>query len=132
MSLKSLVTAGLLATAAFAYSGPAEAKTRIYLNFGPDCYGYDCGYGYGYGYPGPHRHYANPYYLHPRRYEPYRRVHRISCSEARSIVRNRGYRNVATRDCKGSTYSFRATRRGKVYIVSVSSRSGAIISVRRV
>jgi hypothetical protein len=124
------VTAGLLATAALTYSGTADAKTRIYLNFGPDCYGYGCGYGYGY--LGPHRHYANPYYLHPRRYDPYRSVVRISCGEARSILRSRGYRNIATRDCKGSSYSFRATRRGKVYIVAVSSRTGAIISVRRV
>ncbi|MFH2015887.1 MAG: hypothetical protein ABIK36_08775 [Pseudomonadota bacterium] len=63
---------------------------------------------------------------------PYYYYHedRISCSEARSIVRSEGFRNVKAIDCEGRQYQFRATYRGRRVIVIVSSRSGDILDVR--
>jgi hypothetical protein len=51
---------------------------------------------------------------------------RISCGEARARVRYSGYRNVATFECRGSTYTFEATRRGRDVIVYVDARNGAL------
>ena len=38
---------------------------------------------------------------------------RLSCGEAKARVRHSGYRNVATIECRGSTYTFEATRKGR-------------------
>jgi hypothetical protein len=51
---------------------------------------------------------------------------RLSCGEARSRVRNSGFRNVATIECQGRTYTFEATRRGRDVTVYVNSRTGAL------
>jgi hypothetical protein len=51
---------------------------------------------------------------------------RLSCGEARARVHYSGYRNVATIECRGSTYTFEATRRGRDVTVYVDSRNGAI------
>ena len=51
---------------------------------------------------------------------------RISCGEARAHVRHSGYRNVATIECRGSTYTFEATRKGRDVTVFVNARNGAI------
>ena len=50
---------------------------------------------------------------------------RLSCGEARSRVRNSGFRNVYTIECNGRTYTFEATRRGRDVTVFVDSRNGA-------
>jgi hypothetical protein len=52
---------------------------------------------------------------------------RMSCGEARARVRHSGYRNVATIECRGSTYTFEATRKGRDVIVLVNARSGALL-----
>jgi hypothetical protein len=49
---------------------------------------------------------------------------KISCTRAMSILRNHGYYNVGAVECRGKTYTFRATRNGKRYIMHVSSRNG--------
>ena len=51
---------------------------------------------------------------------------RISCGEAKARVRYSGYRNVATIECRGSTYTFEATRKGRDVTVYVNARNGAI------
>ena len=51
---------------------------------------------------------------------------RLSCGEARARVRYSGFRNVATIECRGSTYTFEATRKGRDVTVYVDSRNGAI------
>lgn len=58
-------------------------------------------------------------------------VERLSCREARSIVRSEGFRRVEAIDCEGSRYRFRATYRGRPVIVTISSRSGRILDVDR-
>lgn len=54
------------------------------------------------------------------------RRNRLSCAEARRLVRDYGYRNVATRDCSGRTYAFLATRRGFDVRVFVNARTGRV------
>jgi hypothetical protein len=51
---------------------------------------------------------------------------RLSCSAAKARVRHSGYRNVATIECRGSTYTFEATRRSRDVRVFVNSNTGAI------
>ena len=51
---------------------------------------------------------------------------RMSCGEAKARVRRSGYRNVDTVECRGSTYTFEATRRGRDVIVFVNSQNGAL------
>ncbi|MFN0194836.1 MAG: hypothetical protein ACKVP5_23140 [Aestuariivirga sp.] len=51
---------------------------------------------------------------------------RISCNQARRLVRNSGYRNVTTRECSGRTYTFNATRKGRNVLVYVNSRTGSL------
>ena len=46
--------------------------------------------------------------------------------EAKRIVRNNGFRNVATRECDGRTYTFTANRNGHRILVFVNSRTGAV------
>lgn len=51
---------------------------------------------------------------------------KMSCSAAKARVRNSGYRNVHTIECRGITYTFEATRKGRDVIVLVNSRTGAV------
>jgi hypothetical protein len=104
--------------AAVLVAASAEAKTKIHLGIGTPGYYYD------------------PYYDPPAYYDDdysygyvtsYRR-YRISCGEAKEMLRDRGYYRVRTRDCEGRSYSFLATKRGVPFIVRVSARSGEIIS----
>jgi len=52
--------------------------------------------------------------------------HRLSCGQAKARVRYSGYRNVATIECRGSTYTFEATRKGRDVTVFVNARTGAL------
>lgn len=49
---------------------------------------------------------------------------RLSCGEARRIVRANGFRGVSVRECDGRTYSFVGFRNGRSYIIYVNSRNG--------
>ena len=51
---------------------------------------------------------------------------RLSCGEAKWRVRHSGFRNVSTIECRGSTYTFDATRKGRDVIVYVNARNGAL------
>jgi hypothetical protein len=114
--MKSIIVASAFA-AALAVGLPvgAEAKTSVQIYLGVPHYGYRVGPDYrfrdGYG-----------WYL-PSAID---RGGRMSCGEARWRVRNSGFRNVSTIECRGRTYTFEATRRGRDVIVYVNSRTGAI------
>ncbi len=105
-------------TLAFAMPVAADAKTNVQIYFGVPHYSYQVGPDYrfreGYGW---------------YRYSGYNNEFnrgRLSCGEARRIVRNNGFRNVATIECQGRTYTFEATRRGRDVTVFVNSRNGRI------
>ncbi|HUQ36797.1 MAG TPA: hypothetical protein VM144_10530 [Aestuariivirga sp.] len=102
------------ATLAFAMPTAASADTKVRVYLGMPHYGYQMGPDYryrdGYGW-------YRPVGIHRGR---------LSCGEARRIVRNNGFRNVATIECNGRTYTFEATRRGRDVTVFVNSRNGRV------
>jgi hypothetical protein len=125
MIKKFLIVAGLMA--AFAASAKvAEAKVNVTIGVGgfpAYCeYRYDPIHCRGFG----HR-YRPGYPLYDDDYGD-----RISCREASWIVRERGYRRVSTVECRGSSYTFVAQKRGRNFQIKVHSYSGDIISIRRV
>lgn len=102
------------ATLAFGMPVTADAaKVNIYL--GVPHYDYRVGPDYrfrdGYGWYRPVNYYNRG---------------RLSCGEARRVVRNSGFRNVSTIECRGLTYTFEATRRGRDVTVFVNSKNGRI------
>lgn len=130
MLKKFLMAAGL--AAAFSLSAQvAEAKVNVTIGIGQPggyCYynydPYRCG-GYGY-YPRPGSY--DPY---PGSYDPYPDFYdRVSCKEARWIVRERGFRDVRTNSCGGKYHVFIARKRGGIFRVKVYSRNGQIHSIR--
>lgn len=54
----------------------------------------------------------------------------IKCWQAQNIVEYR-FNNVRPRDCRGRTYAFTGKRKGKWYVIYVSSYTGRIVDVDR-
>ncbi len=73
-----------------------------------------------------------PDYYRPLPPPPYYETARVSCREARNILRSEGFRRVEAVDCEGSRYQFEAVYRGRPVLVTVSSRSGRILGVERI
>lgn len=121
--MKSLFLATAAAVVmAFAVPTAADAKTNVKIYLGAPHYDYQVGPGWryreGYGWYDYERY---------GQYDPIViRRGRLSCGEARRIVRNSGFRNVETIECNGRTYTFEATRRGRDVTVFVNSRNGRI------
>lgn len=100
----------------------AEAKTTFSLHFGVPYFSTQIGPGY--------RYYPNRGW-HDRGWRngnivTFGNFDRLSCNEARRVVRNEGYRRVVARDCQGTTFSF-STRRhpsSNRVIVYVNARTG--------
>lgn len=51
---------------------------------------------------------------------------KLSCAEARNLARQRGFNIVSTRECKGTTYTFRARYKGQSRLIYVNSRTGGV------
>ena len=111
--MKKVIIA-LLAAAAIAggLSSAADAKTNFRIYLGEPYYNSQISPDY-------------QYYNGRGWYRPMHRA-RISCGEARQIVRENGFRKVATRECEGRTYTFSAMRHGHPILVFVNSRTGAV------
>ena len=117
--MKSLFLATAAAVVmAFALPTAADAKTKVKVFLGVPYYDYQYGPDYrfreGYG-----------WYQYGDYNDGFNRG-RLSCGEARRIVRNNGFRNVATIECNGRMYTFEATRHGRDVTVFVNSRNGRI------
>ena len=129
MLKKILMAAGLVA--AFTLSAQvAEAKVKVIIGIGgyPNyCYDrYDpfhCGDNGYY----PRHEFYDPY---PPAYDPYDDYDRISCDEARWSLRERGYRDIRVNSCGGRYYVFIARKHHQTYLIKISSRNGAIRSIR--
>jgi hypothetical protein len=101
----------LVGFAGFYAPAPANADVNFRIYLGVPYYSYRVG----------------PDYQYRRGYGWYLPGHgKISCTRASSILRNKGYYNIGAVECRGKTYTFRATRNGKRYIVYVNSRSGGV------
>lgn len=132
MLRKFLMTAGL--AAAFAFSAhAAEAKVKVFVGIG----GYPGGYCYD-RYD-PYRCNGGGYYPRPGLYDPYQHDYdddydddygRLSCSEARGMLRERGYRDIQVNSCGGRYYVFIARKHRHNYLIKVNAQSGIIRSVR--
>ena len=112
-----LISAGLAAALIMGAPAASEAaKVRVGIFFGVPHYRSRGGPGYvyrsGYGWYLPSYRVGN--------------VHRMSCGQAMRIVRNRGYHNVSTVECRGATYTFRAMRNGHRHTVFVNARTGGV------
>ena len=83
-------------------------------------------------YFGWYRDYYDPFFYRPYAYDPYYDLpvynKRISCGYASKLLRQNGYRNVKSYDCKGTAYGFYVTKGKKRYKITVSARDGHIIS----
>ena len=112
---KLLMALVVAAPVAFGLGGvnAAEAKTTVNIYLGVPHYSYQVGPDYvfrkGHGWYLPGRHF-----------------NRLSCGEARQIIRGHGYRDIVARNCSGGTYVFRAVRNNRLAIVYVSARTGAV------
>lgn len=124
MFMKSLIAVAALATVAGAAAAPANAKVNVYLGVG--------GFGPGYyepAYPVYQPHHYRPYYD-----EVYVQPHHnygVSCQDGAEAVRDSGFYKVRAVDCGGKRLKYRARRDGDSYIVSVSRRSGDVVSVQQ-
>jgi len=131
--LKKTIIAGFaLLIAAFAFQpvDSADAKVRIHIGIGDPYYGGPY-YGDPYYNPDPYYRGYEPRYRPVPRYRPRLRPGRISCRQARRIVRRNGFRNIRVVDCTGKQYNFRATKRGHWYRMRMRSNSGRIYHIRR-
>lgn len=129
MLRKTLLACSIALPLGFIGSMPsALAQSEVDIRFGVPFYSYQVSPSYryydGYGwYDG---------YRYPRFRGGYDddddyvaiRPSRLSCGEARRIVRNNGYRNVSARDCDGRTYSFIGVRNGRSFVIFVNARNG--------
>jgi hypothetical protein len=123
MIMKSLIAAAAFATIAATASAPAQAKVNVDVFLG--------GFGPGYYVPAEpvYRPVYRPYYpVYEGDYRP--RYYGISCEQGRREVRASGFRNVRALECGGRSFTYRATRGYNRFIITVSRRSGNILSVR--
>ena len=127
MFKKILVAAGL--AAAFLVSAQvAEAKVKVFVGIGqPGGY---CYYNYDPFRCGNYGYYPRPGYFVPHPDYDYR--DRVSCGEARSIVRARGFHDVRTTDCGGKNHTFIGRKKGGIFQIKVYSRNGRIHSIRSI
>ena len=57
---------------------------------------------------------------------------RISCADGARLIRNRGFRDVVPRDCRGRFFVYRAWRARHRYEISIDSRNGRVVDFRRI
>lgn len=110
----ALVAALALPLAGFGMMAtPAEAKTNVQIYLGIPYYSYRPGYDYRY-YPGRGWYKPNA-------------NRRVTCNRGIRIVRNNGYRNVRVVECNGPRYTYRASRNGRNFTLSLNARNGRLM-----
>ena len=105
----------------------ADAKVRLNIYLGVPYYDEQIGPDYRFrAGRGWYRDEFNDYPSYEDRRFYDRRIERLSCGDARRIVKRNGYRNVSARECSGRTYTFFATRKGRDVIIYVNARTGSL------
>ena len=56
---------------------------------------------------------------------------RVNCREARQILRGRGYYDIEVMTCGGRYHEFAAWKGGHAFLITVSARSGRVVSIQR-
>lgn len=134
---KILATSALAVSIVLGMATASQAKTNVHIYFGVPHYSYQVSPSYryhdGYGWYDSGTYSDEAFYDTPGFYDgPRYRMrdrgygNRVSCGQARSIVRSSGFRNVSTIECNGRTYTFRAMRHGNQVTVYVNSKTGAV------
>ncbi len=100
----------------------AEAKTNFSLYFGVPYFDEQVGPDYRYYQDRGWYQDRDWYEDQPRYIRSARR--NMSCGQARSIVRDQGFRSVVARECNGRTYTFNARRNNQRVIVYINARTG--------
>ena len=125
--MKKTIIALFAGVALFAgLSSTADAKVHVRVYLGVPYYDYQVGPGYMYN---DNYGWYNPGYRMPGYGMPGYGMGfsgRLSCGEARRLVRQRGFYNVRARECEGRTYTFIAMRNNHQILVFVNSRNGAV------
>ena len=116
----TLIAAAAAVTMLFA---PTPSKADVDIRFGIGLPGFGVYTDRGDRY----RHYNKRHYNKRR----YRHSNKLTCREARRLVRYNGFRRIRALDCSGRMYTFKARRYGELYKVRVNSRRGAIARIRR-
>ncbi len=137
--LGMLLAAGL---GAFSLAPAAEAKSNIYFQFGSPHHARGCDWlEHASHCTGPHfrhrhrqAHFDNWYFDEPffddsfvHRPQAY---NRLDCDEAGSLVRERGFHRVRATDCRGKSYSFKAVKKGRHYVVKVNAFTGHMKAIK--
>lgn len=115
--LKKTIIAGLaIAVSAVALQPVEKAQARVNVDI-------------GFAVPGPV--YYGDYYR-PRYYYAPRPVYydRITCGQARRVIRQRGFYRIRAVRCHGASYVFHAKKRGMWWRMNVRARTGSIYRVR--
>jgi hypothetical protein len=74
----------------------------------------------------------DPYQQWPRTHDRRYYDERITCRQARRILRrHHGYHDITTVDCLGDSFKFRAWKRGHKYRIKINAWTGQVTSVRR-
>jgi hypothetical protein len=55
----------------------------------------------------------------------------ITCSDGARIIRNRGFKDVRTVDCRGRYFVYRASRGGSRFEIALQARDGRVADFRR-
>lgn len=121
--LNVIAAAAVAVPLMLAGSSPSTAGSNVDVRFG-----------FGTPYYGhsayPYYPYYGDVYYRDRFYDDddyvYRPRGKMSCWQAKQLVRDRGFRRVRTVECNGRIYTFEAIRRGKVVVISVNARTGAV------
>lgn len=117
----SLVLAALLTCAT---AGLAEAKASFNLYLGVPYWNEQIAPNYRYY---PNRGWyldSGQYNDRPDYSERPNNGRKMSCKQARRMVRNSGYRNVDTKNCSGKIYMFSGRRDGRQVFIYVKARTG--------
>jgi hypothetical protein len=102
----------------------AEAKTNFSLYFGVPYFNDQIGPDYRY-YQNRGWYQDRDWYDDRPRYNQ-NANRKMSCNQARSIVRNQGYRSVVAKECGGKSYTFSARRNNQRVIIYINARTGRI------
>ena len=122
MITKTTIAAALIALTSLT-AVPAKAFT-IDFNIGGPGHGWS---NPNHGWSNPNRGWSDRNWGHDDHWR-----NRLSRQEVRSILRDRGYRNIRFFDDRGPVYQLRARKHGDTYFLVVSKRSGEILSRNRV
>jgi hypothetical protein len=144
MNFKSILAAGtfaiVAATATIGAASTAQAGTKVQITIGggyydespvyytPVCQWWeDCGVDSGIHFIEPGHSRRERILERRERYQERHReieTSRVSCRQALRMISRRGFHDVRSRDCEGTSYRFVGWKNGHQYMVKVNARTG--------